>query len=94
METIEVERGLLIAIKFTFFDVEESGESSCWDYVTITDGDGTSLLGVNCGTGIPRARTSITNTVRVAFHTNGRIVRSGWRLEWTPVTPIGGDGGN
>ena len=87
-DTIVVQQGLVIAIKFTAFDVE--AHSSCrWDHLTVTEGDGTPLLARTCGSDPPPDLTSNTSTVRVIFHTNIVNVGSGWRLEWTAVPPGG-----
>ena len=51
IETIKVEEGLIISIKFTVFNIEldpECGVCGC-DYLTIVDGDGTTLMGKSCG---------------------------------------------
>ena len=88
IDTIVVQQGLVIAIKFTAFDVE--AHSNCrWDHLTVTEGDGTPLLARTCGSDPPPDLTSTTSTVRVIFHTDGGGVGSGWRLEWTAVPPGG-----
>ena len=46
---IQVEEGLALVLEFTAFDVQHA--SACTgDYLTITDGDGTTLMGKSCGT--------------------------------------------
>ena len=101
MEIIEVEEGLVVAIEFTAFDVEV--ESACSsDYVTIKNGDGTTLMEKTCGpyqngdfsTGIqnigsslPAVDTSTSNRVEIYFYTNSLTTESGWRLTWRAVTP-------
>ena len=81
-----VQQGLVIAIKFTAFDVE--ADSIClFDHLTVREGDGTPLLARTCGSDPPPDLTSNTSTVRVIFHTNIANVRSGWRLEWTAILP-------
>ena len=44
---IEVEEGLIVVMQFTAFDVES--HSTCYDYVTIKNGDGTTLMEKPCG---------------------------------------------
>ena len=85
-DTIVVQQGLVIAIKFTAFDVET--DSTChYDHLTVTEGDGTPLLARTCGSDPPPDLTSATSTVRVIFHTDSVNMRAGWRLEWTAVPP-------
>ena len=89
-------------MQFTAFDVQS--ESSCsFDYVTIKNGDGTTLMektcgpnyytgefytgGQNIGSSLPAALTSTSNTVEIYFHTDSSSSKSGWRLTWRAVTP-------
>ena len=84
-EVIEVDEGLVISLEFTAFDIEYRG--SCrWDHLTITDGDGTTLMGKSCGNVItyaieiedqpsiysplPFSITSRTNIVMLVFITD------------------------
>ena len=85
--TIEVEEGLIVEMQFTAFDVEY--ESRCrYDYLTIKNGDGTTLMEKTCGSSLPTAVTSTSNIVEVFFHTdNYDDSNSGWRLTWRAVTP-------
>ena len=47
-DTIKVEEGLIISLQFTAFDIDP--DSTCrWDHLTITDGDGTTLMEKSCG---------------------------------------------
>ena len=86
-------------MQFTAFDVES--HSTCSDdYVTIKNGDGTTLMEKTCGTGLyiytggqyigsslPAAVTSTSNIVEIYFHTDANVSYSGWRLTWRAVTP-------
>ena len=84
--TIEVEEGLIVEMQFTAFDVES--HSSCsYDYVTIKNGDGTTLMEKTCGSSLPAAVTSTSNIVEIYFHTDRSGTESGWRLTWRAVTP-------
>ena len=83
LDIIEVEEGLVVAIEFTAFDVEYP----CNDYVTIKNGDGTTLMEKTCGSSLPAAVTSTSNIVEIYFHTDDSSSRSGWRLTWRAVTP-------
>ena len=85
-DTIVVEQGLVLSINFIAFDVH--AHSSCrYDHLTISEGDGTPLMAKACGSDLPPELTSNTGFVRVFFHTNSANTRSGWRLEWTAVSP-------
>ena len=81
-QTIEVENGKRIHIKFTNFSVENS--NSCqFDYVLVEDGDGTILMEKTCGSNLPPDVISRTNTVKVIFDTDVSSVRTGWKLEYS-----------
>ena len=85
-QTIRVEEGLVLSLQFTAFDIE--AHSSCdYDHLTITDGDGTTLMEKSCGSSLPAAITSISNMIKVVFSTDGGSTRSGFSLSWTAVTP-------
>merc|ERR1719167_808217 len=120
-KTIKVEKGHLVKLHFTDFDLawtkqpDLKSTSHEWlvkytpvaDYVEITDGDGTFLgkFGPQhkpddneplpddpfathgfVGILIPDI-TSFTDTVHVLFHTDERSNATGWRLEWSSITP-------
>ena len=51
-ETIQVGQGLVISLQFTAFDIDPSWSDppACrYGYMTITDGDGTTLMEKSCG---------------------------------------------
>ena len=82
-QEIRVAEGNTIKMHFTDFNTE-----SRYDYVVITDGDGTNLVpapeGRESGVwGGPEYIVSVTNRVLVNFFTDGNTQRRGWRLEWT-----------
>ena len=83
-QEIRVAEGNTISMHFTDFNTEPR-----YDYIEITDGDGTNLLpgpgGRESGSwgGGPEYIVSKTNRVLVKFHTDGDRQRNGWRLEWT-----------
>ena len=73
-------------MQFTAFDVES--HSTCrYDYLTIKNGNGTTLMEKTCGSSLPAAVTSTSNIVEIYFHTDDRDTESGWRLTWRAVTP-------
>ena len=86
---IEVKEGLIVAIHFTAFDVGPDSSSTCgYNYLTIKNGDGTSLMEKTCRSYLPVNVTSTSNTVEIYFHTDdGGSSKSGWRLTWRAVTP-------
>ena len=102
-ETIEVEEGLILSLHFTAFDIQsQSSNGRCLDYLTITDGDGTTLMERSCGSSsvgdlvigdqsmgssLPPNVTSTSNIVKLVFSTNGLNTRSGWSVSWGAVTP-------
>ena len=100
-DTIQVEQGLIISLEFTAFYIED--HSNClFDHLTITDGDGTTLMEKSCGTGasiviggehigfsfsLPPAIRSRTNSVKLVFTTNGISGYPGWVVRWLAVSP-------
>ena len=84
---IQVEEGLVLSLQFTAFDIE--AHSTCFfDHLTITDGDGTTLMEKNCGNTLPPAITSTSNIVKLVFITDDfDFGNSGWSLSWSAVTP-------
>jgi len=77
---IEVDPGNRIHIRFTDFSTESS-----YDFVKITDEDGTELMSRKSGSSRPSALTSNTNKVVVRFTSDGSGTRRGFRLVWTVV---------
>jgi len=86
--SIMVEDGKLIQIHFTDFDIE-SHDSCLYDYVLITDGNGTEILPKSCGSIKPDDVTSFTNKVRVTFYSDDSVQKSGFKLIWFEVFPGG-----
>ena len=89
-EIIEVESGKILRLEFTHFAVY-GAPSACdsWDFVKITDGDGTTLMDNSCGYSdrdpssslyfLPPIITTRSNRVEIFFHTNGGVI--GWIAE-------------
>ena len=91
---VTVEKGKIIRLEFNVFAVYPGyGGSTClYNFVRITDGDGTTLMGNRCGYSDPPVIMTKTNKVDVYFRSidaprKGRTRR--WRLSWTTV-----EGGN
>ena len=85
-EWIEVEEGLVLSLQFTAFDIEY--HSNCnYDHLTITDGDGTTLMEKSCGNYLPSNITSTSNIVKLVFKTDDSVTRPGWSVSWSAVTP-------
>ena len=107
-QIIEVEQGLIVLLKFTAFDIEyqwnTNGITCAFDHLTITDGDGSSLMERSCGSTIDGTVTigsqlifsslppdvrSRSNVVNLEFSTNYVNVMTGWSVTWSAVTPSG-----
>ena len=58
-----------------------------YDHLTITDGDGTTLMEKKCGEVLPADITSRSNIVNLLFITDSSYADSGWSVSWTAVTP-------
>ena len=94
---IEVESGKILRLEFTHFVVAGRPSDGCegWDFVKITDGDGTTLMDNSCGYSDPNWSphfqppiiTTRSNRVEIFFHTDGSGTASGWSLSWSEVTP-------
>ena len=86
-QTIKVEKGKAIKIHFTDWVVERVPGGQA-DYVTLTEGDGSTLANIRPNTpsfgvkDIPEEFVSKTDTVHVLFHTDDSLQESGWRLIW------------
>ena len=87
-QTIRVAEGKIIYIEFTNFNTERE-----YDFVTLTDDDGTDLTDqlINGGAALSGKKVDLdelpfawihSNIVHVHFHTDGNTQRSGWKLEW------------
>ena len=85
----------LIEILFTDFSLEP--QVSCeYDWVTVLDGDGSTLLAKTCGTNKPAKISSKTNVANIKFHSDISVNAKGFRAEWKAVTktvPVAGGWG-
>ena len=78
-KTLRAALGKVLTFQFTAFNLE--AEDSCdFDYLRITDGDGTVLMDKECGSSLPPTIRSRSNVVHVFFKTDGSQERSGWRI--------------
>ena len=88
-ETLKVQQGLIISLQFTAFDIDTY--SGCpEDHLTITDGDGTTLMEKSCSNSLPAAIyliRSTSNVVNLVFSTDYDYQRTGWSVSWNAVTP-------
>ena len=75
-----------LMLQFTAFNIQSHSTCS-FDYLTITDGDGTTFLEKTCGSTLPNNITSISNVINLFFKTNADGTASGWRVSWSVVTP-------
>ena len=101
-----MEPGLVLTLHIITFEIEsymnQTNNLTCgFDYLTITDGDGTTLMEKSCGShgygnlvigeqyvgySLPEYIRSRSNTVNLIFSTNGAIAWDGWSVEWVAVT--------
>ena len=81
-KTIQVAKGKVINIHFTDFELEHPGQ---FDYVEITDGDGSRLgrFNGNQNHDPDLNVTSNTEIVHLLFHTDEGTEERGWKLEWS-----------
>ena len=95
-ETIQVRKGMVLRLEFIDFALE--WEPTCqYDYVRITDGDGTILMNNSCGYSsvdpsesnyfFPPVITSHTNATSIYLRTNSLRTDPGFSLSWVAVTP-------
>ena len=93
-----MEEGSVLSLQFTAFDVEVNG-SSCIDSVTVTDGDGKTLLDETCGGStnghlviagqskgslLPKIK-SMSNVVMITFTTGDSYTMAGWSVTWSAI---------
>ena len=105
-ELIQVEQGMVIYLEFTAFDLDFDPvlcDLNCnCDHLTITDGDGTTLMARGCGSSanstaifegkligssLPPAIVSKSNSISIAFRTGSLGSKPGWRVTWKAVAP-------
>ena len=93
---LRVKEGLILVLQFIAFDIEQcssptGGDCAC-DYLTITDGDGTTLMEKTCGSCLPATIISKSNIVNLLFSTDSRSgsdKMTGWKMSWSAVLPGG-----
>ena len=76
-----------MVLQFTGAFSLETHSTCSYDWLTMTDGDGTTLMGKTCGTSLPNNITSATNVVEMEFRTDGGTSREGWSLSWRALVP-------
>ena len=91
-DTIHVKLGQILLLRFTAFDIEAHFDNDnnlfCFHYLTIMDGDGTTLMEENCGHSMPADITSRSNIVKLHFSSSSSFyTKPGWSVTWTAVTP-------
>ncbi len=90
--------GAFAQLTFTELDIENNGTSSCYDEISIYDGEGTTnLIGTYCGTdhtaigtGGVVTSTDPTGALTIVFTSDYSETRSGWSAEiscYSPSTP-------
>ena len=68
----------MVILQFITFNTE-----ACCDYLTITDGDGTTLMGKTKGSSLPATVVSKTNIVDIRFRSDGSNTAPGWNISWS-----------
>ena len=76
-----------MVLQFTGAFRLETHQTCHYDYLTMTDGDGTTLMGKTCGASLPNNITSVTNVIEMKFKTDGGATGEGWSLSWRAVLP-------
>jgi len=82
-QTISVPAGMKVGMVITDFNTE-----SCCDFLTIRDGDGTTLMARTSGPKSNVRNTTLksrTNTVHLDFVTDGSNRHSGWNVIWLAI---------
>ena len=84
------------------YEYDYDSISYCPDHLTITDGNGTTLMKKSCGStsegnvligdqsfgsSLPANITSTSNIVKLVFSADGGLALPGWRVIWSAVTP-------
>ena len=86
-QTIRVKEGLVLSLQFTAFYIESHSSGYCYDHLTITDGDGTTLMENSCGNSLPADIRSTSNIVNLVFIADFGGTGTGWSVSWSAVTP-------
>ena len=105
-ELVQVEQGMILSIEFVAFDIDFDPvlcDLNCnCDHLTITDGDGTTLMGKTCGSSsngsaifegrligssLPPLIISRSNSISIGFKTGSLGSKSGWSISWKAVLP-------
>ena len=74
-----------MVLQFTGAFNLETNDICKYDYLTMTDGDGTTLMGKTCGTSLPPNLASVSNSVNLLFKTDSTNSRQGWSVSWSAV---------
>merc|ERR1712059_229661 len=77
---------MTIEVEFDSFALENSGGCD-YDYVMARDGDGTQLMRKTCNSK-PAAFTSISNIVKLIFHSDYSVNAAGFKLSWKAVRSV------
>ena len=85
-EQVVVESGKILRLEFAHFDVESKDDGTCpYDYVTIKNGDGNTLMEKTCGSSLPAAVNSTSNTNIVLIRSTTRIISHVSLLRWITI---------
>ena len=79
---LDVPLGSTIELRFDDFALEErSSRNGCYDYVTVTDSDGTESEQF-CGNDISSPILSTGNTMILRFYSDYGVERKGFKASW------------
>jgi hypothetical protein len=83
----------VIRLKWIFFEIEEPKyDGSCYDYVKITDKDGSVLMDKTCGKDSlpdPVEFSSNTKEILIEFYSDAAATGKGFHFDWTSIDPSG-----
>ena len=88
-DTIKVEEGQVISLHFDAFELNDYDDCDDYDHLTITNGDGKTLMEKTCGINLPGDLISNSNIVNLEFFTDDYYDAegAGWSVSWSAVTP-------
>ena len=95
---------MILSLQFTVFDIQAEYEFDdaeyehdydsligCFDHLTITEGNGTTLMEKSCGhshsSSLPPPIKSTSNIVKLMFSTDNEGTRTGWSVTWNAMAP-------
>ena len=83
--------GKVIHLVWVEFEIENAVSGRCYDYVKVTDKDGTVLMDKTCQIGLPDPPelTSTSNEINIEFKADGSDQEKGYKADWSSIDPAG-----